>query len=178
MSIPSESLTILQSEFEYAKETSLQAQQDRLTMVNFFLGLYAAVITASFSIQVEAFRQIVPALLLILALIGFIFIVTLVRLRQSWVSSIKAMTRIKAHFTRHDPELERAFEWTVKSIPKPAKFKTISYLSAIIVAILSSTAVFASFLIIFNSFLFALLITLLFLVLSIATYQFMLQYEL
>ena len=49
------SIELLKLEFEYAKESSIQAQQDRLTIMNFYLGLYTAVNGGYIGIQ-----EIVP----------------------------------------------------------------------------------------------------------------------
>ena len=43
-----ETITVLALEFEYAKESSFKAQSDRLTLVNFYIGIFIATAAAAF----------------------------------------------------------------------------------------------------------------------------------
>lgn len=140
-----ESLELLRLEFDYAKETSIQAQQDRLTLVNFYLGLYAGVFTVGFGLKEfigDDFEKFLPYAFFGLAFISFIFVIFIVRLRQAWVESMVVMNCIKDYFLDRDPNLGEYIKWTTKTLPRPEKFKTINFFSALLISMLGGLGVF------------------------------------
>lgn len=167
--------TILSLEFNYAQETSTQAQNDRLTVVNFFLGLFGGTTTLALGLYTsEPLRPIIPFILILLSIIGYIFIITLVRLRQAWISSILVMNRIKSYYKSEFENLEKVLLWSDKSIPKPHKFKTLSYLSAIIIALLGATLIFTAVIMLTASVVLSVWFAINSLIINIVTYHIML----
>lgn len=141
-------LEILKLEFEYAKESSLQAQKDRLSLLNFYIGLYAAVATISFGaneIFSNSIREIVPYIFVGLSVLSFVFVVQQVRLRQSWFESVKVMNQIKEYFFDKDNELKDYILWTIDTLPKQEKFNTINFFSSLVISLLGSVALATSF---------------------------------
>lgn len=167
--------TILSLEFHYAQETSIQAQKDRLTLVNFFLGLFGGTTTLALGLYTsESLRPIIPFILILLSIIGYIFIITLVRLRQAWISSIEIMNQIKSYYKSKYENLNQVLLWSDKSIPKPQKFKTLSYLSAIIIAILGGTLIFTAFIMLTGNIFLTIFFAITSLIINIATFHTML----
>jgi ADP-ribose pyrophosphatase len=143
---------ILQLEFEYVKETASEATNDRLTMLNYFL-LSAGVVAAGIGVMVSKeggyefpYRdESVIALSLIFNVVGWVYFLNQVRLRQAWCESARAMNHIKQFFVKYSeypPEMaEAAFRWNIESIPKASKKMTVFYFSALLISILSSASI-------------------------------------
>lgn len=139
---------ILELEFEYAQETAAQAQNDRTTVVNLYLLLVGGV----GSIGV-ALPQLGPAsslnvprlgyalLFAMLGIIGFFTVMKLVRLRQAWYDSVRTMSQIKDFYLEHFPALKPAFHWTTESIPPPGKPWTITFILALLIALIDCAAI-------------------------------------
>ena len=143
---------ILSREFEYAAQTALQANEDRVRVFNYYLATAGTVIAAVALADTATPGQLTVFALLFggLALLGVLFALQLVKLRLSWTESIRAMCRIKEHYAVHagSPELASAFRWNAKSIPAPGKKWSVAFLMALTVMLLSSAcagaAVFAA----------------------------------
>lgn len=142
---------LLLEEFEYIKETASQAMNDRHTMINYFLlsaGVVIAGIGAVASKDGAAsfpFRnQSLVALCLLFNAIGWLYFLQIVRLRQAWCESARAMNHLKEFYARHCdlpfPLASRAFRWNMKSIPPAAKKTTVFYLSALLISVISAGA--------------------------------------
>ena len=91
----------MELEFEYAKETAAQAQNDRTIVVNLYLVLVGGVGSLTLALpQISAPAVPIPRagyglIFAMLAIIGFFTILKLVRLRQAWHDSVLTMNRIK-----------------------------------------------------------------------------------
>jgi hypothetical protein len=143
---------ILLKEFEYVQETATQAMSDRLTLVNYFL-LSAGVVMAGFGLMVSAegganfaYRyEVVIALSLLFNAVGWVYFMQIVRLRQAWCDSARAMNHLKVLFVRHckfPPETAKAsFRWKIESIPRAEKKMTVFYLSALLISLINATAI-------------------------------------
>lgn len=133
---------ILDLEFNYIKDTAHQAIADRYTMLNFYIGICTAV--GSVIVGVLASNQSQVALLglaglsLLTAIIGWIFLAIMFRLRQAWRESLIAMNRIKSFVLERQQETKDAFLWSVDSVPRLNKAWTIHFYSSLIVIILNS----------------------------------------
>jgi hypothetical protein len=139
---------ILELEFEYAQETAAQAQNDRTTVVNLYLLLVGGV----GSIGV-ALPQLGPAsglnvprlgyalLFAMLGIIGFFTVMKLVRLRQAWYDSVRAMSQIKDFYLGRFPDLQSAFHWKTETIPPPGKPWTITFILTLLVALIDCAAI-------------------------------------
>jgi hypothetical protein len=138
---------ILELEFGYARETAAQAQNDRTTVVNLYLLLVGGVgsIAAALSQPGSSLGSGLPLLAYaiafgLLAAIGFFTVFKLIRLRQAWYDSAKAMGQIKDFYLGKFPDLKPAFHWKTETIPAPGKPWTITFNLALLVAIVDSVA--------------------------------------
>jgi nudix-type nucleoside diphosphatase (YffH/AdpP family) len=148
---PLASSDILGWEFEYARSTASEAMSDRQTMVNFYLAIAGALPTAVVLLimqgpgldKLPGYHLIGAAALWVLVVVGWIFFLKMVRLRQAWFDSALAMGRIKEFYLDHVQEFERgelseAFLWKPGSLPKAEKKWTVFFLSATLIAFLNS----------------------------------------
>ncbi len=175
-----ESIEILKLEFEYAKSSSFQAEKDRLAIVNFYLGLFGIVTPVVFGLRevIDTNLNIVGAIiLLVIAFIGVIFVLQLVRLRQAWIESAKAMGRIKDYFIEQNKSISNYLIWQSQTIPKPQKFKTISFFSSITIICLGTVSLVLALTLLGLTSLFIALIALLYMISLFFTYYFMLVYN-
>jgi hypothetical protein len=143
---------ILLSEFVYAKETAAQAMNDRLTMLNYFL-LSAGVVVAGIGVMVSKeggyefpYRdESVIALSLIFNMVGWVYFLNQVRLRQAWCESARAMNHIKQVFVEYcgypQEKAKAFFRWNIETIPRASKKMTVFYFSALLISILNASAI-------------------------------------
>ena len=143
---------ILLKEFEYAKETADQAMDDRHTLVNYFL-LSAGVVLASFGIMVSeeggakfAYRyEVLVGLSLLFNTVGWVYFMQVVRLRQAWCESARAMNHIKHVFAKNcaiDFAIAKnCFRWNFETLPRAEKKMTVFYFSALLISILNAAAI-------------------------------------
>lgn len=135
---------ILELEFEYARETAYQAQNDRTVIVNLYLLLVGGVgslllAAASFSpTELDLPPQGISVLFLTLGILGMLTLFKLIRLRQAWFDSVREMNRIKDYYFEQFPELQAAFLWKSKTIPALGKAWTITFILSAMVILLSS----------------------------------------
>ena len=145
---PLNSADILGWEFEYARFTASEAMQDRHTMVNFYLlafGVIATGVLAILSREADLPQSIGTLLLWILCAVGWLYFLKIIRLRQAWHESARAMNQIKEFFIQHDEhfepeELRPAFRWQPHTLPSPDKPWTVFFYSAVLIALLDSMA--------------------------------------
>jgi len=148
---------ILGWEFEYARITASEAMQDRHTMINFYLVVVTA-LGAGLLIVLGGVpgkgglpsedglpTAVGTALLWLLCLIGWLYFLTLIRLRQAWNESARTMNQIKdfciQHAEKFEPEiLERAFRWKTGTLPPPDQPWTVFFYSGMLIALLDSAA--------------------------------------
>ncbi|MCI0696277.1 toll/interleukin-1 receptor domain-containing protein [candidate division KSB1 bacterium] len=143
---------ILLREFDYVKETAAQAMNDREIIVKYFLLFTGAILLGMwFMLREEGgarfayrFESLIAVSLLFNA-VGWISFMQVVRLRQAWCESARAMNHLKQFFVKHceyPPDIaKRAFRWNIESIPLAAKKMTVFYFSALLISILSSAAI-------------------------------------
>ncbi len=136
--------SILIAEYEYIAQTAFQAHEDRARVTTFYLvtvgSLMGAMLTSQFTSNLVNVRLGFAVLFLILAIGSFITLLQLVRLRQAWFDSAKAMNQIKEFYlTQHEgQDLANAFLWTSRTLPKKEKVWSISFLLALQVALLGA----------------------------------------
>jgi hypothetical protein len=152
---------ILLEEFEYIKETAAQAMNDRHTLVNYFL-LSAGVVLASFGLMVSEeggarfpYRyEVLIGLNLLFNLVGWVYFMQVVRLRQAWCESARAMSHIKQVFAKNSlyssETAKPSFRWNIESIPQAEKKMTVFYFSALLISILNAAAIALSSIILLN----------------------------
>lgn len=140
---------ILALEFNYASTTAEQSSNDRAAVVNIFLLLVGGVGTMVItSYQVDSRLQLSPIMLMgiffALALIGHSFVFKLIRLRQAWRESTKAMNQIKDHYIRSHPSTAAAFRWRTHTIPDAGKPWSITFNLCLLIVILDSLSLSAA----------------------------------
>ena len=145
-SIDLEPRDILKLEFEYANKTAEQAQDDRTAIMNLYLLLVGGVgsivvgLSQSGSGVANVPHNAIALLFVLLAITGFFVFMKLVRLRQAWFDSARAMNQIKQFYLDRFPDLDKAFLWKPNTIPARAKPWTITFNLCLLVAILDSVA--------------------------------------
>jgi hypothetical protein len=134
---------ILTAEFEYICQTAFQANEDRARVTNFYLVTLVGFIAALLGTQVS--NLMVPqvywafaALFVVLFLVSILTMLQLIRLREAWFESVKAMNEIKAYYQAGLPglDLDAAFRWKATSIPARFKPWSVGFLLALQVAVL------------------------------------------
>lgn len=139
---------ILGWEFEYARITASEAMQDRHTMVNFYLVIAGAVAAGVVAVMGKDFslpKGTGTVLLWVLVGVGWLYFLKLIRLRQAWHDSARAMNQIKEFYIENTdkfaPEVLRtAFLWQSGTLPPPDKNWTVFFYSAALIALLDSVA--------------------------------------
>ncbi len=136
---------IITAEYSYVAQTAFQANEDRARAWQYFFVTFATLIAALLSTQIEGIdrRQLYLTFVVIFALLaglGLITILQLVRLRQAWLESVRAMNKIKERLMADDPALAAYFRWTAATVPSPFKLRSFGFLQAVSVALLSGLA--------------------------------------
>ncbi len=147
---------ILAWEFSYAQTTASEAMGDRHTMVNFYLIITGVVISAAVALfkpekgpagrlTVPAYSYVGTIMVWLVCVIGWLYFVKLIRLRQAWRDSAKTMNQIKEFYIRHAEnlaaqELIEAFRWRPETLPAPEKKWTLFFCSAVLIALINSIA--------------------------------------
>ena len=140
---------IITAEYGYVAQTAFQANEDRARAWQYFFVTFATLIAALLSTQVDGINQdqlywTFVVIFALLAAQGVITILQLVRLRQAWLESVRAMNQIKAKLIADDPALADYFRWTNATVPAPFKLRSFGFLQALSVALLSGLAVGAA----------------------------------
>lgn len=174
-----DSVELLKLEFDYAKSTSLQSQSDRLAIVNFFIAIFGAIASISLGLANSntTYSNFFSLGFFVISIIGFVFIIKIIRLRQAWVESAKAMNKIKDYFIQKNPDVGEFIIWKTNTIPKAEKFKTISYLSSFLINILSSISLFLGCYLSDFSILWSFVLSGLFFFTNLLTYYIFLKYN-
>jgi hypothetical protein len=139
---------ILGWEFEYARVTASEAMRERHTIVNFYLlvaGIITSGVAALLSRDSDLPSAVGTAPFWILVAIGWIYFLAIIRLRQAWHDSAKAMNRIKGFSIEHanliDPAtLRMALLWQPNTLPPPGRPWTIFFYAAMLISLLDSAA--------------------------------------
>ena len=148
---PLKAVEILSWEFEYARTTASEAMQDRHTMMNFYLlvvGIVGTGVIAVLSRETDLPPGTGTILMWLLVVVGWLYFLKLIRLRQAWHDSAQTMNRIKDFYFRHGTEFDRAvlsqaFRWQPETLPPPGKPWTVFFYSAALIALLNSVAYLA-----------------------------------
>lgn len=132
---------IVSQEINYIQSTINQSINDRYQMLNFYItitGAFASVIIGLFSFgQVTEATYIGAAIVsFVSGVLGIIFWLKFLRLRQAWRESLIAFNKLKSHVLGKDSGLKTAFLWSGDTIPRLDKVYTIHYYSALVVFIL------------------------------------------
>jgi hypothetical protein len=139
---------ILGWEFQYAQTTASEAMDQRHTLVNFYLlvaGVAASAVAAILGGDMARLRGPGAVLLWVLCGIGWLYFLAIIRLRQAWHDSARAMNQIKEFYIQHakdfEPDVLRAaFRWKADSLPRPEKAWTVFFYSAMLISFIDSVA--------------------------------------
>lgn len=137
---------ILTAEFEYISQTAFQANEDRARVTNFYLVTLVGFIAALLGTQLDNLMAphvywAFAALFVVLFLASILTLLQLVRLREAWFDSVRAMNAIKKYYQDRLPELSKAFAWQVETMPAKYKPWSVGYLLALQVAVLGGASV-------------------------------------
>lgn len=140
---------ILSQEFNYASVTAYQAMEDRARIFGLYLTLVGVLAAALGAVsQLSSTKQYVlplaTFLLLLAGGLGTVFFTQLVQVRRAWFESALAMNRIKEYYIEHLREsvrdVDKAFKWRLKTLPRAEKRGTITHLVCYTTAFLGSLA--------------------------------------
>jgi hypothetical protein len=139
---------VLAWEFEYARVTASEAMEQRHTMINFYLlasGIVVSGVLAVLAGDADLPPVVGTVLLWLLCLIGWVYFLAVIRLRQAWQDSARAMNQIKDFYARHVREVEpsvlrSAFRWRTETLPEPQRPWTVYHYSALLIALVDSVA--------------------------------------
>lgn len=137
--------TILEAEFNYIAQTAFQAHEDRARATTFYLAVVGSLIAAILSSEVNGLKgeyayKAFAALFFLLGLGGVRTLMELVRLRQAWFDSVKAMNAIKTYYicTIGDEAFTNTFKWRMATCPQGFKPWSVSFLVTLQTALLAS----------------------------------------
>jgi hypothetical protein len=134
---------ILTAEFEYIAHTASQANDDRSSVVSFFIIAVGSPLAAFFSTDLAETPEktayvLFAGLFLILSILGTTTLLQLARLRGAWYESMLAMNHMKEFLIKNsDSDISGAFRWTIQSAPAKFKLNSVSFYQALEVAILA-----------------------------------------
>lgn len=140
---------IISAEHGYIAQTAFQANEDRARASQYFFVTFATLVAALLSTQFSGVDQSQLYLTFVvifglLSVLGLITILQLVRLRQAWLESVRAMNQIKAKVVAEQPELAGYFRWTAESVPPAFKAWSFGFFQAVSVSLLSGLAMGAA----------------------------------
>lgn len=144
-------------EFNYISVTAYQAMEDRARMFNLYLilmGVVATAVGAVFQIGQQlgagdaGAQALLVGLLVIGALLGTVFFVMLIRLRQAFRSSLLAMNQMKEYYIRRFrddiPDIDEAFPWRLRGIPAGERIGSVTFLVCGTVAFIGAVCLSAA----------------------------------
>jgi hypothetical protein len=138
---------IFEWEFEYARATASEAMEDRHKMVNFYLligGATASGVLASLGKEFSL-AGVGTLLLWTFSILGWFYFLSIVRLREAWYDSVRAMLAIKefciANVTDFPAaEFAPAFRWREATLPSPEKAWSLYHFAALLIGFFNSLA--------------------------------------
>lgn len=138
---------ILGREFEYARVTASEANAERHTMVNYYLLITGVAASGVIGLlDNKSFPTAAgTALLWLLCAVGWLYFLGILRLRQAWHDSARAMNQVKQFYFDHLQKprgdlLRSAFRWQPETLPPQDKPWTVYFYAAMVVALISSAA--------------------------------------
>jgi hypothetical protein len=143
---------LLLAEFEYARETASQAMHERSSLLSYYLVVVS--IMAGGTIELLTFEtgqrwhfpsSVSGFLLWGLVVVGWLYYLSLIRLRQAWGDSALAMNRIKALFVAHPKNATRdqvlaGLHWRPETLPALDRKWNVFHYSALLLSFLNGMA--------------------------------------
>ena len=140
--------TLLIEDYNYIRDTLKQAMDDRHTMINYFILITGGIVTITVTNLSIAklldpnVRYLLKIAAFVLNIIGWIYFLNLIRLRQAWRGSALAMNQIKEFFIQNgripDDIARSAFLWDTKTVPAAGRKSNVFYYSALLISFISS----------------------------------------
>lgn len=140
--------TLLIEDYNYIRDTLKQAMDDRHTMINYFILITGGIVTITVTNLSIAklldpnIRYLLKIAAFVLNIIGWIYFLNLIRLRQAWRGSALAMNQIKEFFIQNgripDDIARSAFLWDTKTVPAAGRKSNVFYYSALLISFISS----------------------------------------
>ncbi len=139
---------MLLAEFNYASSTAYQAMEDRARTFNLYLLVFG-VLASGLGALYQLGNKLGPntnvfalALLFASGIMGVLFFLQLIRLREAHRNSVITMNVVKEyyikHFTKRMPDVEDAFRWRFSTMPTGEKFRNVAFMICATVAMLGS----------------------------------------
>lgn len=140
---------LIVAEHSYIAQTAFQANEDRARASQYFFVTFGTLIAALLSVQVpgvnpERLYTTFVIIFAVLTALGLITILELVRLRQAWLESVRAMNQVKEQLIVRDPALAAYFRWRMDTVPPAFKLRSFGFLQAVSVALLSGLSLGAA----------------------------------
>ncbi|MBI5877833.1 MAG: hypothetical protein HZB53_09295 [Chloroflexi bacterium] len=150
--------SILQMEFEYARETVEQNLEDRRKVVEFYVVIAGALATLALALaQLDASRApgisqtdsvigvtgrlpspVYAVIFWVVGLTGLFTLFHLIRLRQSFQDSLLTMNRIKDYYIKQYPLLSEALRWRNETMPPLNRVGSITFILSLFVVLVDS----------------------------------------
>ena len=136
---------ILVAEFNYIAESAFQANEDRARVWQYYLATVGTFVVALFSMKeipyewIKLVRMAFGVAFVVLAMVGYLTLQQLIRLRSAWIESAKAMNQIK-DFYADRLNLAGAFRWRTTTLPKAGKKDSLAFLLALTVMVVDAFA--------------------------------------
>lgn len=139
---------MLLAEFNYASSTAYQAMEDRARTFNLYLLIFG-VLASGLGALYQLGNKLGPntdtfalALLFASGIMGILFFLQLIRLREAHRNSSIAMNVVKEYYIKHfkekKPDIEDAFRWRFSTMPTGEKFRNVTFMICATVAMLGS----------------------------------------
>ena len=136
---------ILVAEFNYIAQTAFQAHEDRARVWQYYLATVGTFVIARFgttgvrSERVNLIRMAFGVAFVMLAMVGYLTLRQLIRLRGAWIESARAMNQIK-DFYADRLDLAPAFRWRTTTLPKAGKKDSLAFMLALTVMLVDTFA--------------------------------------
>ncbi len=148
----------LSLEYGYVQANIMQTVQDRYSMLNFYITIGATVATLSVGLltvpsidQVSA-RNGIGFIGLLMWLVGLVFLLIMIRLRQAWYSAAKALNKIKTYYINQgEAKLADAVKWKENALPPANQLWNIHFYSAFLVIAINSGFIALTALVLLNN---------------------------
>lgn len=139
---------LLELEYGYIKTTIEQTIDDRYKLLSFYIGVGSTVATILVGILTfgsgdqtgsALFKELgIAALAIVMWMVGVLFTLMFVRLRQAWHSAVTSLNKIKAFMVANSQnDLGEAIRWTQDKLPALDKWWNIHFYSVVMINIVS-----------------------------------------
>jgi hypothetical protein len=143
---------ILVAEFEYIAQSLFQTNEDRARVTSFYLVTLGSFIAALLSstqlsnLQLQPLYTAFAALFGVIAIMGFLTLLQLLKLRLAWFDAAAAMNEIKRYYISHrkDLNLDSAFQWKPDGLGSRFRLWSVGFMLALQVAVLGGASLAAA----------------------------------